>query len=70
LEWAFIKYIAASPKSAPRRLSAVRPEREFEVAGLLYRGEDHPTEALATILDGIHGWASSEDGTYPTRSSA
>ncbi len=27
------------------------------LAGLLYRGEDHPTEALATILDGIHTWA-------------
>jgi hypothetical protein len=30
------------------------------LAGLLYRGEDHPTEALATILDGIHRLASAE----------
>jgi hypothetical protein len=30
------------------------------LAGLLYRGEDHPTDALATILDGIHGWARTE----------
>jgi hypothetical protein len=30
------------------------------LAGLLYRGEGHPTEALATILDGIHRWANTE----------
>jgi hypothetical protein len=30
------------------------------LAGLLYRGEQHPTEALATILDGIHNWANRE----------
>ena len=31
------------------------------LAGHLYRGESHPTDALVTILDGIHDWSSSED---------
>lgn len=31
------------------------------LAGHLYRNERHPTDALATILDGIHAWANQED---------
>ena len=27
------------------------------LAGILYGGEDHPTDALATILNGIHEWS-------------
>jgi hypothetical protein len=30
------------------------------LAGLLYRGESHPTDALVTILDGIHRWSQRE----------
>lgn len=30
------------------------------LAGLLYRGENHPTDALASILDGICTWASTK----------
>lgn len=30
------------------------------LAGHLYRGEDHPTDAMATILDGIYTWANTK----------
>ena len=31
------------------------------LSGILYQGEHHPTDALATILDGIHLWSQRED---------